>query len=314
MGASNSCSMNRYYLSGEDIINECKQSVNFSEKSILITGATNGIGVETGRVLACAGANVYLLGRDENRLENVIKTIKNEMEEKKSNGSIQGYICDLNSLKSIKEFAEKFEKDHCRLNILILNAGVMNFNYQKTIDGLEQTIGVNHIGHAYLTKLLLPNLIANSPSRIVVVSSDLHSGSPFNYQMLNQWNNDTKKGWSMMKSYQQSKLANVLFARALASRYQSNQLTAYSLHPGVIKTNLGNDIPLAGVVKSFMKTKTIGQGAATTIFCAIQSDLENQTGKYFSDSTVQNHADKWNQQDIDQFWDWTEKIIQQKIQ
>jgi len=310
MGASTS----RYHLTGEDIIKECQDSVHFNEKYILVTGGTNGIGLETSRVLANAGANVYVLGRDEKRLDAVLKTIQTEMEEKKSNGSIQGFICDLNSLKSIKEFADKFEKNQHRLNVLILNAGVMNYNYAKTTDGFEQTIGVNHIGQAYLTKLLLPNLISNSPSRIVVVSSDLHSGPSLNYEMLDQWNNDSKKGWGMLRSYQQSKLANILFARALASRYQSKQITAYSLHPGVIKTNLTHDIPLSGVVSKIMRTKTVGQGAATSIYCAVKSDLENQTGKYFSDSTVQNHADKWTEQDLEQFWNWTEKKIQEKIE
>jgi len=313
ISVSSSGSPSRFHLTGEDIINECKSSVNFNEKSVLITGGTNGIGLETCRVLACAGANVYALGRDQSKLENVVKTIQNELKEKTSNGSIQGYICDLNSFQSIKEFADKFEQDRCQVNILILNAGITNFNYVKTIDELEQTIGVNHIGQAYLTKLLLPNLIANCPSRIVVVSSDLHAGPPLNYPMLDQWNSGMKNGWHIARSYQQSKLANVLFARALASRFQSQQITAYSLHPGVIKTNLGSGIPLLGLAKSFLKTKTMSEGVATSIFCAIKTDLENETGKYFADSTVQNDADKWTEQDLEQFWNWTEKIIQDKV-
>lgn len=133
-------------------------------------------------------------------------------------------------------------------------------------------IGVNHIGHAYLTKLLMPILITNAPSRIVVLSSDLQAGPPLNYQMLDRWNStekDATKGWSMLRGYQQSKLANVLFARALASRYGDKQITAYSVHPGVIKTNLGAGIPLLNLAKTFMKTKSITQGAATTLYCTL---------------------------------------------
>ncbi|CAF4814738.1 unnamed protein product, partial [Rotaria sp. Silwood2] len=163
-----------------------------------------------------------------------------ELQEKSSNGSVQGVICDLNSLASIKQFAEKFTKENTPLNVLVLNAGICNYNFAQTVDGLEQVMGVNHIGHAYLTQLLMPTLIANAPSRVVIVSSDLHAGPPLNYQALDHMNsteNNAKKGWGIMRSYQQSKLANMLFARALASRYNDKKITAYSLHPGVIDTN-----------------------------------------------------------------------------
>ena len=152
------------------------------------------------------------------------RAISKELQEKSSTaGSIHSVLCDLNSLASVKQFAEKFIKDKTPLNVLILNSGVMNWNYAQTVDGLEQVIGVNHIGHAYLTQLLMPILIDNAPSRIVIVSSGLHTGPPLNYEALNHMSStaaNAKKGWSMRGSYQQSKLANVLFALALAVRYK----------------------------------------------------------------------------------------------
>jgi len=305
----------RFQLTTEDIIKECGPDSGITQKHILVTGATAGIGLETGRALACAGAQVYLMGRDEGKLQDVLQNINNELEQKQSAGSVEGVVCDLNSLANIKQFAQKFTRENKPLNVLILNAGLMNYNHEKTVDGLEQMIGVNHIGHAYLTKLLMPMLIANAPSKIVVVSSHLQSGPPLDYQMLDRWNSaekDAKKGWSMMRGYQQSKLANVLFARALASRYGSKQITAYSLHPGIIKTNLGKDIPLLHFLKKFIKTKNITQGAATTVYCALKPGLENETGRYFSDSTVTNVADKWSNEDLNIFWDWTEKVIQER--
>jgi NAD(P)-dependent dehydrogenase (short-subunit alcohol dehydrogenase family) len=141
----------------------------------------------------------------------------------------------------------------------------------------------------------MPMLVANAPSRIVVLSSALHSGPPLDYQILDRWSSnakDAKKCWGMMRGYQQSKLANILFARALASRYNDKQITAYSVHPGVIKTNLGQSMPFAGVVTSIVKTKTISEGAATTVYCALKLGLENESGRYFTDSTVTNIADK----------------------
>ncbi len=255
------------------------------------------------------------MGRSETKLQEVMENIKKDLQQKSSTGSVEGVICDLNSLASIKQFAAKFTREKTPLNILILNAGVLNFNYAQTVDGLEQVIGVNHIGHAYLTQLLIPTLIANAPSRVVLVSSQLHKGPPFNYQALDRMSSkekNAKKGWGVMRSYQQSKLANILFARALASRYNDKQITAYSLHPGVIDTNLAANIPLAGLFKIFSRQKTVEQGAATTVYCALKPDLEKETGRYFDDSTVTNLADKWTEDDINTFWQWTEKVIRER--
>jgi NAD(P)-dependent dehydrogenase (short-subunit alcohol dehydrogenase family) len=315
MGSGTSGPKNRRDLTAQDIIDECGGNSNIKNAHILVTGATSGIGIETGRVLALAGAKVYLMGRSETKLQEVLENIKKELQQKSSSGSVEGVLCDLNSLSSIKQFAEKFTKARSPLNILILNAGLFNYNYAQTVDGLEQVIGVNHIGHAYLTQLLIPTLTANVPSRIVVVSSGLHKGPPINYEALDRMSSkekNAKKGWGMMSSYQQSKLANVLFARALASRYQDKQITAYSLHPGVIDTNLTANVPLAGVFKAFVRKKTVEQGAATTVYCALQPGLEKETGRYFDDSTVTDLADKWTDDDINTFWQWTEKVIQER--
>ena len=314
MGSGNS-SGSRYNRTAQEIVNECGEKSNVKNSYILVTGATSGIGIETGRILALAGAKVYLMGRSETKLQEVLKTIDTELQEKSSGGSVEGVICDLNSLSSIKQFAEKFIREKKPLNILILNAGIFNFNFAQTVDGLEQVMGVNHIGHAYLTQLLMPILINHAPSRIVIVSSKLHEGSPINYQAFDQMNskeNNAKKGWSMMKSYQQSKLANILYARALAQHYKNKQITAYSLHPGVINTNLTANVPLAGAFTFFYKKKTVSQGAATTVYCALQPDLEKENGRYFDNSTVTDLADKWTENDINTFWEWTEKILQER--
>ena len=306
----------RFHLTAQDIVSECDPNVGISQKHILVTGATAGLGLETSRVLACAGAKVYLMGRDEGKVQSVIQNINHELQEIRSTGSVKGVICDLNSAASIKQFAQSFVRENKPLNTLILNAGLMNFHHAKTVDGLEQMIGVNHIGHAYLTKLLMPMLILNAPSRVVVLSSDLQSGPPLDYRMLDRWNSaekDEKKGWSMLRGYQQSKVANVLFARALAARYAEKQITAYSVHPGVINTNLGADIPLQGFIKLFIRKKTIPEGAATTVYCALKPGLEKESGRYFADSTVNSVADKWKNEDLETFWNWTENVIQERL-
>ncbi|CAF2463739.1 unnamed protein product [Rotaria sp. Silwood2] len=315
MGSGNSRSASRFNMTAQDIVNECGENSNAKNLHILVTGATSGIGIETGRTLALAGAKVYLMGRSETKLKEVLENINKELQEKSSSGSVQAVVCDLNSLASIKQFAEQFTKENTPLNVLVLNAGVWNYNFAQTVDGLEQVMGVNHIGHAYLTQLLMPTLIANAPSRVVIVSSELHAGPPLNYQALDHMNsteNNAKKGWGTIRSYQQSKLANMLFARALASRYNDKKITAYSLHPGVIDTNLTSSIPLASFFKIFYKKKTVEQGAATTVYCALKPGLENESGRYFNDSTVTNLADKWTDNDLNIFWEWTEKVIRER--
>ena len=321
MGSSSSVPVSRFHMTAQDVVNECGQDIHPERLHILVTGATSGIGIETGRVLACNGAKVYLMGRDEAKLQSIVKSINTELQQQPqpSGGSVQGVICDLNSLVSIKRFTQQFIQNNTLLNVLILNAGVINFKFTQTADGLEQVMGVNHIGHAYLTQLLLPALVASAPSRIVVVSSSAHVGPPLDYQAFDRMSStvkNAKKGWGMMTSYQQSKLANLLFARALATRYKEKGITAYSLHPGVIRTNLGANVPLSGllavVFMMFQKEKTITQGAATTVHCALKPGLESESGRYFDNSTVTDLADQWKDDDLNRFWEWTEKIIRER--
>jgi NAD(P)-dependent dehydrogenase (short-subunit alcohol dehydrogenase family) len=317
MGSSDSRPVSRRNMTAQDVLNEIGENSNVKNLHILVTGATSGIGIETGRALALAGAKVYLMGRSETKLQGLIDDINKDLQQKPSGGSVHGVICDLDSLASVKRFAEKFVQEQTPLNILILNAGMVNFNFAQTVDGIEQVMGVNHFGHAYLTQLLMPTLIANAPSRIVVVSSELHAyGPPLNYQALDHMSskaNNAKKDWGSLRSYQQSKLANIFFARALASRYKDKQITAYSLHPGVIDTALTRNIPLASVGKIFLpRKKNPQQGAATSVYCALKPGLENETGRYFDDSTVTNLADKWTDNDVNTFWEWTEKVIRER--
>ena len=318
MGSGSYHSVSRARMTAQEVVNECGSSSAIKQLHVLITGASAGIGIETGRVLACNGAKVYLMGRNETKLQEVVDTINNELKQQQSQtsgGFVQGGICDLNSLASIKEFAQHFLEENTPLNALILNAGIVNFNFDQTVDGLEQVMGVNHIGQAYLTQLLLPKLVASAPSRVVVVSSKSHTGPPLAYQALEHMSStskNAKKDWGPFTSYQQSKLANVLFSRALASRYKDKQVTAYSLHPGVIKTNLGSKVPLSGLLIRLFTDKSIEQGAATTVYCALKPGLESETGRYFDNSTVTNLAEKWGDDDVNRCWEWTEKIIRER--
>jgi retinol dehydrogenase-13 len=160
----------------------------------------------------------------------------------------------------------------------------------KTKDGFEMQIGVNHLGHFYLTSLLLDSLKAGSPSRVVNVSSRAHLRGTVDLSDLN-W---TKRTYTPRESYDQSKLANILFTRELNRRYVDEGITAYSLHPGVIRTELGRHMLLGWKYVAAMVIypvlwlvlKSPWYGAQTTNYCAVAPGIEKYGGQYFSDCKI----------------------------
>jgi NAD(P)-dependent dehydrogenase (short-subunit alcohol dehydrogenase family) len=168
---------------------------------------------------------------------------------------------DLASLDSVREFSKKFHEVEAQLHILINNAGVMACPKGLTKDGFETHMGTNHLGHFLLTNLLLDLVKAASPSRIVVVSSEGHKLSDINRDDFM-----CEKSYSRFKAYGQSKLANILFAKQLANKVEGSGVTVNSCHPGV--------------VGAFFKTPW--EGAQTQLFLALDPDLDNVTGKYFT--------------------------------
>ncbi|XP_041824820.1 retinol dehydrogenase 12-like isoform X2 [Melanotaenia boesemani] len=209
------------------------------------------------------------------------QTALKEIIESSGNDNVACMKLDLSDSKSIREFAEAINRDEPKLNILINNAGVMVCPYGKTADGFEMQIGVNHMGHFLLTYLLIDLIKRSAPSRIITVSSMAHAWGSINLEDIN-----SEKSYSKSKAYAQSKLANVLFTRSLAQRLEGTGVTAYSLHPGVVQTDLWRH--LSSPEQIFMKiaspfTKNSIQGAQTTIYCAVEPSLVNQSGGYYSD-------------------------------
>ncbi|XP_053715298.1 retinol dehydrogenase 12, like [Synchiropus splendidus] len=246
-------------------------------KTALITGANTGIGKETAKDLAARGAKVIMACRDMEKAEAAMKEVK----EASGNENIICMKLDLADSKSIREFAEAINNGESQLNILINNAGVMMCPYQKTADGFEMQIGINHFGHFLLTHLLIDLIKRSTPARIVTVSSVAHSWSGINLDDIN-----SEKSYDKRRAYSQSKLANVLFSRSLAQRLEGSGVTTYSLHPGVVQTDLWRHMnkfqqTAVKMVRSF--TKTTVEGAQTTIYCAVEPALEKESGEYYSD-------------------------------
>uniref|UniRef100_H3CB88 Si:dkey-23o4.6 n=1 Tax=Tetraodon nigroviridis TaxID=99883 RepID=H3CB88_TETNG len=262
----------------------CRSSVRLDGKTVLITGANTGIGKETSRELArrvAPGARVVLACRDLTRAERSADEIRRST----GNGNVVVRHLDLSSLCSIRQFTREFLDSEDRLDVLINNAGVMMCPRWLTEDGFETQFGVNHLGHFLLTNLLLPKLKSSAPSRVVTVSSIAHRGGHVHFDDLFF----SRRTYSPLESYRQSKLANVLFSAELARRLRGSARTGVSsfcLHPGVIRTELGAPRPRlvspAGL-PSLLLMKTPTQGSHTSLYCALTPGLEHLSGRYFSD-------------------------------
>lgn len=263
-------------------------------KTVVITGANTGIGKETAIDLAKRGARVIMACRDMERGQAALK----EVVENSANENVACMKLDLSDTKSIREFADNINKGEERLDILLNNAGVMVCPYGKTADGFEMQIGVNHMGHFLLTYLLMDLIKKSAPARIINVSSMAHLVGSINLEDIN-----SEKSYDKSRAYSQSKLANVLFTRSLAKRLEGTGVTAYSLHPGVVQTDLwrhlnGPQQALMKVVSPFTKSST--QGAQTSIYCAVEPSLENESGGYYSDCAPAKCSAKAQNDDLAQ--------------
>jgi NAD(P)-dependent dehydrogenase (short-subunit alcohol dehydrogenase family) len=222
---------------------------------------------------------------------------------------------DLGSLQSIRKFVADFKSRESKLDILINNAGVMLVPEGKTEDGFETTFGVNHLGPFLLTNLLVDMLISNEkPTRVVNLSSYAHVFGTINFDDLMFTN-----GFSSHLAYCQSKLANVLFSRELAKRLHGSKVTTYSVHPGGVRTDLQRHVPIIHdyyvvnliyyyVTWPFFKEPW--NGAQTSICCAVDTKLENETGKYYMDCVeTEPAAEALDDNVAKRLWDTSVKLV-----
>ena len=253
-------------------------------KVAVVTGATSGIGVETARVLARYAATVVLACRNADATGKLIARIKAETPA----ADVRFLQLDLGALASVRAFAAAFRATGLPLHLLVNNAGVVSRDaHATTVDGWELMFGTNHLGHFLLTTLLVEHALATPPAnlRVVFVSSEAHTfARPIDYDDLRGAN---RAGAFFMRTYGRSKLANLLASNELQRRYGDRGVTSVALHPGMIKTNLGNGGKITDVVFFFARpfAKSVEQGAATTLYaaCAPAADV---AGKYLSDCNV----------------------------
>ncbi|HEY9036921.1 MAG TPA: SDR family oxidoreductase [Pseudomonadales bacterium] len=254
----------------------------------LVTGATNGIGTEIARGLAAHDFTVYVHGRSMSKADAVCADIKAST----GNTAVYPVIADFDSLNDVKAMATEYLALKQPLDVLVNNAGVVTLKREQTRDGFERMFGVNYLAHYQLTRMLLPALRQSAAGRVVNLSSGAHA-----FVKGMNWDDlQYRQGFKSMRTYGHSKLANLLFTRALAAREPG--LHAYAAHPGAVSTGLGTQngwigtlIPM--LLKPFFRTPA--QGASTALMLATQTILE-PSGSYFANDTVKAPA-AWGQDD-----------------
>ncbi len=241
----------------------------------IVTGSSSGIGYETARVLAEKNASVIIAVRNMEKGNSALKRIK----ENQKSADMEVMELDLADLQSIKRFAENFKAKYSKLDLLINNAGVMMPPYSKTKDDFELQMGTNHLGHFALTGHLIDLLKNTDGARIVNVSSMAHKGGKIDFEDLN-WE---KRKYKSMKSYGDSKIANLYFTRELADKLRevdSKTIVAAS-HPGWTATDLQRHVGLFEFFNGFFAQK-IPMGALPTLYAALAEEVIS--GEYFGPS------------------------------
>jgi NAD(P)-dependent dehydrogenase (short-subunit alcohol dehydrogenase family) len=244
-------------------------------KVCVVTGASRGIGQATALGLAKLGATVVAVARDPARGAAVVEDIT----ARSGNQAVHLLLADLSSQAEIRRLAGEITAHFDRLHVLINNAGAVNMEHSTTVDGIETTFAVNHLAYFLLTNLLLPNLKASAPARIINVSSDAHKGSQIRFDDL-----QGERRYSGWAAYSRSKLANILFTYDLARRLEGTGVTANCLHPGTIASGFGKNNRGwlrwgLTLISPFVAKPE--KGAETSIYLASSPEVEGVTGKYF---------------------------------
>lgn len=272
---------------------EVLQGFDLTGRRVVITGAASGLGRESARVLAAHGASVTVLARSGDRAAGAAEDIEALVPAAR----VESGVVDLADLSTVRNFADTYLATHDTIDVLMNNAGVMACPFGRTVEGFETQFGTNHLGHFLLTSLLYPALLRSSSPRVVTLSSGGHARSDVD---LVDPNFETTE-YSPWMAYGRSKTANALFARELARRGGGRGVLSFSVHPGVVYTDLGrhltdeliNEVTTradqraaateSGRVGGGMTRKSVEAGAATQIWAATSPELAHHNGAYLAD-------------------------------
>lgn len=295
----------------------CYSTAKLMGKTAIVTGCNTGIGKETVLDFYKRGARVIMACRNLEKAEQAKTDIEQSCKDISDKGNLVLAKCDLSSLKSVSEFAQSMIDNEPQINILVNNAGIMMCPKGETEEGFEIQFGTNHLAHFLLTVLLLPRIRNSKPARIITVSSRAHTRYNINFEDPNY----KTRNYNSAEAYSQSKLANVLFSRELANKLKEHNIegiNTYSLHPGVIKTELGRHLNetlfrgARGIIGFFLSPfmKTPEEGAQTTIYCSVDEKCANETGLYYSDCEATSPCSKaLNDDYAKKLWDISAELV-----
>jgi len=245
-------------------------------KTVLITGATSGIGWEASLSLARMGARLIMIGRHADKTAQKVE----EVRQRSGSRTVDSFLCDFASQAQVRRLAEEFRGRYDKLHVLVNNAGTVFTKRTLTPDGIESTFAVNYLAPFLLTNLLLDVLKASAPARVIIVSSSGHYSGTMDFDDLG-----FEHGYQIMRAYGRSKLAAVLFTRELANRLEGTEVTVNALHPGAVATNIWSRAPAyARPIFSLAKRLfmiSAAAGAETIVYLATSPEVEGKTGLYF---------------------------------
>jgi len=255
---------------------------NLENKVCLITGATNGIGLEAAKALNKMGAEIVFIARNHEKAEKLKEDLLRD-----SGKQSTSIIADLSLQSEVKKAADEFLSLNKPLHVLLNNAGIMNRERKETADGLDEVFSVNHLAYFSLTLMLIEKMKNTEGGRIVNVAS-------MAYRFVNEMNFEdlqSKENYKPMKVYGQSKLANILFTKRLASKVKENNITVNCLHPGYVDTGIGsnNKQTLWRLIMNLSRpfAKKTDKGAETSIYLCASPEVEKVTGEYFVDCKIE---------------------------
>ncbi|WP_438433065.1 SDR family oxidoreductase [Gorillibacterium sp. sgz500922] len=275
------------------------------DKVAVVTGANSGMGFATTVELARRGARVIMACRSRERGQ---KALEEAVRQSGSN-AIELFLCDLGDLASVRFFVDTLTAAHPVVDLLINNAGVVTLSRETTKDGFESMLGINHLGHFLLTRLLLDSMKKAPAARIVNVSSGAHKIGRIDFD-----NPFLTRGFNVVRGYAQSKLANILFTKELARRLAGTGVTVNALHPGAVGTNIGIDRRtgfgkrVLALLRPFFLTPA--QGAETALYLATCDEIAGVSGEYFYrklESPVSKRAS--DRKLAARLWEWSEQQV-----
>jgi NAD(P)-dependent dehydrogenase (short-subunit alcohol dehydrogenase family) len=284
---------------------------SLKNKIIIISGATNGIGKAAAIELAKENPKILFTYRNQDLADNLLSEIK----DLSPNTEVHAMHCDFSSQDSIRKCATEINNFCAKIDVLINNAGVVNTSYHETSEGIENTFAVNHLGYFLFTNLLVDKMKEEKETRIINVSSAAHSFvKGMQWEDIN-FKNNFKQG---LRVYGQSKLANLLFTRCLATKLSTDNISVNAIHPGGVNTSLGSQNkawyskPLRLMLRPFFRSPL--KGAESIIYLATKQD-DGVTGEYFVDSKIAKSSTySKNLEEANKLWVLSEELVNQTFE